>query len=68
MWMGCVQVSEYYERVGDKRALSHIALRRIEHLYFKTDTVYNAMRDHVITLQASLPCQDDNTSSVSRLL
>lgn len=53
------QVSEYLERIGDMRALSRIALRRIEHLYFKSDAVYNAMRSHIMIQQAGI--QDKKT-------
>jgi Eukaryotic translation initiation factor 3 subunit 8 N-terminus len=46
-----VQASAYLERKEDLRALPRIALRRIEHLYYKNDVVYNAMRRHVIAKQ-----------------
>ena len=46
-----LQASAYLERKEDLRALPRIALRRIEHLYYKNDVVYDAMRRHVIAKQ-----------------
>lgn len=46
-----VQSSEYLEQRKDMKAVARIALRRIEHLYYKTDVVYDAIRAHTIAQQ-----------------
>ena len=38
------KASEYLERRGDNKNQARIALRRVEHFYFKTDAVYDAIR------------------------
>ena len=38
------QLSDYLLERGDTRGVSRMALRRVEHLYYKTDAVYDAMR------------------------
>ena len=38
------KVSDHLARTGDTKALARVALRRIEHFYYKTDAVYGAMR------------------------
>ena len=42
--MLALQVTEYLESLSDVRGLSKMALCRIEHLYFKIDLIYTAMR------------------------
>ena len=38
------KVSNYFAKAGEPSIVSKIALRQIEHFYFKTQAVYNAMR------------------------
>ncbi|KAF5842012.1 eukaryotic translation initiation factor 3 subunit 8 N-terminus-domain-containing protein [Dunaliella salina] len=38
------KVSDYLQRNGDMRNLAKVTLRLVEHFYFKTQAVYNAMR------------------------
>lgn len=38
------KVSDYLGRQGDNKGLTRIALRRVEHFYYKTQPVYEAMR------------------------
>lgn len=38
------KVSDHLARTGDTKSLARVALRRIEHFYYKTDAVYDAMR------------------------
>ena len=58
---GCVQVTEYLERLSDVRGLSKMALRRVEHLYYKNDLVYGAMRKLVQQQQAATAQQTSQT-------
>lgn len=48
-----MQLSEYLVRTGDLKSMTRIALRRVEHLYFKTDAVYEAMRRMSLQQQAA---------------
>ncbi len=38
------KASDYLTRQNDDKGLSRIALRRVEHFYYKTQPVYEAMR------------------------
>ena len=38
------KVSDHLAGTGDTKSLARVALRRIEHFYYKTDAVYDAMR------------------------
>ena len=49
------------ERLSDVRCLSKMALCRIEHLYFKNDLVYTAMRKLVQQQQAATAQQTSQT-------
>ena len=53
--MQAQQASAYLERKEDMKALPRIALRRIEHLYYKNDVVYDAMRRHTMAKQVRSP-------------
>jgi hypothetical protein len=55
------QVTEYLERLSDVRGLSKMALRRVEHLYYKNDLVYGAMRKLVQQQQAATAQQTTQT-------
>ena len=59
--LGC-QVTEYLERLSDVRGLSKMALRRVEHLYYKNDMVYGAMRKLVQQQQAATAQQTTQTA------
>lgn len=56
------QVTEYLERLSDVRGLSKMALRRVEHLYYKNDMVYGAMRKLVQQQQAATAQQTTQTA------
>lgn len=45
------KVSEHFTRTGDTKSLARVALRRMEHFYYKTDAVYDAMRSLAIAQQ-----------------
>ncbi len=45
------KVSEHFTRIGDTKSLARVALRRMEHFYYKTDAVYDAMRKLAIAQQ-----------------
>lgn len=38
------KVADYFSRVEDMKSLARVTLRLVEHLYYKTDAVYVAMR------------------------
>jgi hypothetical protein len=38
------KVSDHLTTTNDTKALARVALRRMEHFYYKTDAVYDAMR------------------------
>lgn len=42
------EINDYILRSGDADALPRITLRRLEHIYYKPDPVYQAMRAHAI--------------------
>ena len=46
-------MSDYLQERGDTRGVSRVALRRVEHLYYKTDAVYDAMRRMAMAQQES---------------
>ena len=48
-----LQLSDYLQERGDMRGVSRVALRRVEHLYYKTDAVYDAMRRMAMAQQES---------------
>jgi len=48
-----MQMSDYLQERGDTRGVSRVALRRVEHLYYKTDAVYDAMRRMAMAQQES---------------
>ncbi len=54
-------MTEYLERLRDVRGLSKMALRRVEHLYYKNDQVYGAMRKLVQQQQAATAQQTTQT-------
>lgn len=56
-----LQLTEYLERLSDVRGLSKMALRRVEHLYYKNDLVYGAMRKLVQQQQAATAQQTSQT-------
>mmetsp|Transcript_33827 Transcript_33827/g.40896 ORF Transcript_33827/g.40896 Transcript_33827/m.40896 type:complete len:1053 (+) Transcript_33827:89-3247(+) len=37
------QISDYFARIGDTASVARVALRRIEHIYFKPPDVYDAL-------------------------
>ena len=45
------QVSDYLDERGDTKGLARCALRRLEHFYYKTDAVYEAMRKLAVQQQ-----------------
>lgn len=45
------KASDYLGSQGEVKAQAKIALRRVEHFYYKTDTVYSAMRRMTIAQQ-----------------
>jgi translation initiation factor 3 subunit C len=51
------KVTDYFTRSQDTRALSKVALRRMEHFYYKTDAVYGAMRKLCIQQQQETATQ-----------
>ena len=44
-------MSDYFEERGDTKGLARVALRRMEHFYYKTDAVYDAMRKLAVQQQ-----------------
>ena len=57
-----LQVTEYLQRLNDVRGLSKMELRRVEHLYYKNDQVYGAMRKLVQQQQAATAQQTTQTA------
>lgn len=49
------KVHDYFARVRDTRNQPKVALRLIEHFYYKTDAVYDAMRK--LTMQQQVGVQ-----------
>lgn len=47
------QVADYFTRVADMKSLARVTLRLVEHLYYKTDAVYDAMRKLTAAQQAA---------------
>jgi translation initiation factor 3 subunit C len=45
------KVAEYLQRTGDTARLPRIALRQIEHFYYKSSPVYDAMRKMTMAAQ-----------------
>ena len=46
------QVSQYVQAAGEMDKLAGVALKRIQHFYYKTDVVYTAMRKLALQRQA----------------
>ena len=49
------KASDYLGGRGEVKSQAKIALRRVEHFYYKTDTVYDAMRRMTIAQQQAQP-------------
>ncbi|KAK9812688.1 hypothetical protein WJX72_002071 [[Myrmecia] bisecta] len=51
------KISDYLVRQNDTKQHSRVALRRVEHFYYKTDVVYDAMRKLAIQQQQAASVQ-----------
>ncbi|CAL8466376.1 g5912 [Coccomyxa elongata] len=57
------KVSEHFTRIGDTKSLARVALRRMEHFYYKTDAVYDAMRKLAIAQQQAANVVQDEAEN-----
>lgn len=60
------KVSDYLTRFNDERALARVALRRMEHFYYKSAVVYAAMRKHAAESQQQSAADDEAAAQVRR--
>lgn len=58
------RTTAYLQRTGDSKYLPRIALRQVEHFYYKTQSVYAAMRTMVLTEQAAQAAGVDAAAAV----
>jgi translation initiation factor 3 subunit C len=60
------KVHDYLARIGDSRNQPKVALRLIEHFYYKTDAVYDAMRKLTMLQQVRLVMLSESVWGLSR--